>query len=184
MPVGPPLVNLLAAIFFCVLYLLFGVTKANSQTNLHFEIPRVLNRPKIDGNAETSEWELALRIPVQVEVNPRDNVDANVTAEAMLMEDGEIIYIAFLAGDPDPSQIRGFYQDRDTVDADYSDYMGIILDTFNDERRAFGFSCSARSSSVFNSSSRPRRSSVPRNRTRECQSRGFLSMATFRSVYA
>ena len=139
MPVGPPLVNLLAAIFFCVLYLLFGVTKANSQTSLNFEIPRILNRPKIDGNAETSEWELALRIPVQIEVNPRDNVAANVTAEAMLMEDGEIIYIAFLAGDPDPSQIRGFYQDRDTVDADYSDYMGIILDTFNDERRAFGF---------------------------------------------
>ncbi|MDG2140336.1 MAG: carbohydrate binding family 9 domain-containing protein, partial [Gammaproteobacteria bacterium] len=139
MPVGPPTPNLLAAMFLSGLCLLFGAAEVNGQANLHFEIPRVSRRPIIDGNAEASEWESALRIPVTVEVNPRDNVDADVTAEAMLMEDGENIYVTFLADDPDPSQIRGFYQDRDTVDADYGDYMGIILDTFNDERRAFGF---------------------------------------------
>ncbi len=53
------------------------------------------------------------------------------------MEDGEVLYVAFIALDPDPDQIRAFYRDRDSMWND--DWVSIVLDTFNDERRAFEF---------------------------------------------
>ena len=62
---------------------------------------------------------------------------AEVEAQALLMEDGEVLYVAFIALDPDPDQIRAFYRDRDSMWND--DWVAIILDTFNDERRAFEF---------------------------------------------
>lgn len=102
-----------------------------------FSIPRISSPPTIDGALDAGEWDQASRIPINVEIDPGDNLDAEVSADALLMEDGEVLYVAFIAEDPDPSQIRGIYQDRDIAWQD--DFMGIILDTFNDERRAFEF---------------------------------------------
>ena len=127
----------LMKLFFGTLFLLVTAHKVVGQTTINVEIPRISERPTIDGIVETSEWESAVRIPVNIEVEPRDNVAADVSADALIMEDGEIIFVAFIAKDPDPEQIRGFYQDRDN--GWDGDFMGIILDTFNDERRAFGF---------------------------------------------
>ena len=53
------------------------------------------------------------------------------------MEDGEVLYVAFIALDPEPNKIRAFYRDRDSMWDD--DWVAIVLDTFNDERRAFEF---------------------------------------------
>ena len=104
---------------------------------LEVEIPRITAIPIIDGSIEEDEWQEAAAIQVNIEVDPGDNTEAEVTAQALIMEDGQTIYVAFRAQDPDPSQIRGFYEDRDS--GWDGDYMGIILDTFNDERRAFEF---------------------------------------------
>jgi len=136
-PAGMPSPQRLMKLFFGTLFLLVTAHKVVGQTTINVEIPRISERPTIDGIVETSEWESAVRIPVNIEVEPRDNVAADVSADALIMEDGEIIYVAFIAKDPDPEQIRGFYQDRDN--GWDGDFMGIILDTFNDERRAFGF---------------------------------------------
>ena len=108
-----------------------------SAQRLEFEIPRITTIPIIDGSIEEDEWQEAAAIQVNIEVDPGDNTEAEVTAQALIMEDGQTIYVAFRAQDPDPSQIRGFYEDRDS--GWDGDYMGIILDTFNDERRAFEF---------------------------------------------
>ena len=115
--------------------LLFTATPAAAQS-IH-SIPRVQQSPTIDGQVDTGEWAGAVSIPVNIEISPGDNVPAEVEAEALLMEDGEILYVAFIAQDPDPEQIRAYYQDRDNAWSD--DWMGIILDTFNDERRASEF---------------------------------------------
>ncbi len=104
---------------------------------LEITVPRVTKPPVIDGTVEDLEWGKARVVQVNIEVDPGDNIKAAVTAQALLMEDGEKIYVAFIAQDPDPDQIRGFYEDRDS--GWDGDYMGIILDTFNDERRAFEF---------------------------------------------
>jgi hypothetical protein len=45
--------------------------------------------------------------------------------------------IAFDARDPDPSSIRAYLRDRDSAFND--DFVGVVLDTFNDQRRAFEF---------------------------------------------
>ena len=47
------------------------------------------------------------------------------------------LYVAFRAHDPEPLAIRARLRDRDSAFQD--DFVGIVLDTFNDERRAFEF---------------------------------------------
>lgn len=108
---------------------------AQSLTN--HDIPRVNASPRIDGQIDEGEWAQAKRVAVNIETGPRDNVTADVEAEALLMEDGEVLYVAFIAHDHQPDQIRAVYRDRDTALND--DWMGIVLDTFNDERRAYEF---------------------------------------------
>ena len=109
----------------------------HAQSLSNYNIPRVDTKPRIDGQIDQGEWSQAKRIPVNIETNPNDNVPAEVEAQALLMEDGEVLYVAFIALDPDPDQIRAFYRDRDSMWND--DWVSIVLDTFNDERRAFEF---------------------------------------------
>ncbi|HAI15899.1 MAG TPA: hypothetical protein DCM12_05400, partial [Gammaproteobacteria bacterium] len=67
---------------------------AAAQTAPDFNIPRITNPPTIDGVVEANEWKEATRIPVNIEVEPGDNLEAQVFAEALLMENGEALYIA------------------------------------------------------------------------------------------
>ena len=53
------------------------------------------------------------------------------------MEDGSRLLVAFDARDPNPKSIRAYLRDSDTAWND--DFVGIVIDTFNDERRAFEF---------------------------------------------
>jgi len=108
-----------------------------AQSSTNFDIPRVNSEPSIDGQIDPNEWAQATRIAVNIETNPNENVPAEVSAEALIMEDGEVLYVAFIAQDPEPDQIRAFYRDRDSMWND--DWVAIVLDTFNDERRAFEF---------------------------------------------
>ncbi|MGE4629265.1 MAG: hypothetical protein AAEC86_02345, partial [Pseudohongiellaceae bacterium] len=73
---------------------------AAAQTTHDFDIPRITKPPTIDGVVEANEWKEATRIPVNIEVEPGDNLEAQVFAEALLMENGEALYIAFIAEDP------------------------------------------------------------------------------------
>lgn len=115
----------------------FPSFELHAQPLSNYNIPRVNAEPRIDGQIDQGEWSQATRIPVNVETNPNDNVPAVVQAEALIMEDGEVLYVAFIALDPEPDQIRAFYRDRDSMWND--DWVSIVLDTFNDERRAFEF---------------------------------------------
>lgn len=114
---------------------LLAAFTASAQTTADFPVPRVSSSPTIDGEVNAQEWQGATRVVLDIETSPGENIPSSVTAEALLMEDGEMLYVAFIAPDPDPSQIRAFYRDRDTIGRD--DRVGIILDTFNDQRRAF-----------------------------------------------
>ena len=115
------------------LFLLAG--EGHAQSN--YEIPRISAAPTIDGEVQSSEWQQAVSIAVTIETEPGENIAAPVATEGLVMEDGEMLYVAFIAQDPDPNQIRAFYRDRDLLWND--DWVAVILDTFNDERRAFEF---------------------------------------------
>jgi hypothetical protein len=54
-----------------------------------------------------------------------------------MLYDSSNLYVGFRADDPDPSRIRAHYSDRDKAWPD--DFVGVVLDTFNDRRRAFAF---------------------------------------------
>jgi hypothetical protein len=109
---------------------------SSAQTNL-YSIPRITNAPTIDGRIDDNEWANATRVQVNIETDPGNNVAAEVQTEALLMEDGEILYVGFIARDNAIDQVRAFYRDRDQIGRD--DRVGVILDTFNDERRAYEF---------------------------------------------
>ena len=92
---------------------------------------------KIDGILDEAAWQHATKIQIDNETRPGENIPARVATVAYLIENGETLYVAFDARDPDPSQIRAYLRDRDSAWND--DFVGIVLDTYNDERRAFEF---------------------------------------------
>ena len=110
---------------------------ALAQSGVNYQIPRITVAPTIDGEVDQQEWAAASRVTLDIEVEPGENIPAPVSAEALIMEDGEILYVAFIAQDPDTSQIRAFLRDHDNVGN--SDRIGVVLDTFNDSRRAYVF---------------------------------------------
>jgi len=92
---------------------------------------------KIDGVLDEAAWQHATKIDIDIETKPGENTPSPVSTVAYLLEDGKNLYVAFDARDPDPSEIRAYLRDRDSAWND--DFVGITLDTYNDERRAFQF---------------------------------------------
>ena len=101
------------------------------------QIPSTTEPIKIDGILEEAAWRNAAQIEINLETDPGENIPARVSTVAYLIEDGDKLYVAFDARDPDPGAIRAYLQDRDSAWND--DFVGIVLDTYNDERRAFEF---------------------------------------------
>ena len=102
-----------------------------------FHIPHVTRAPQIDGEVNAAEWAQATRVLLDTEFSPTEGIPARVQTEAFIMEDGEALYVAFIAQDPNPEDIRAFYRDRDGIGG--TDFAGLALDTFDDKARAFVF---------------------------------------------
>lgn len=100
-------------------------------------IPRVAPAIVIDADLNEPQWQQAREMPIIYDTKPGENTPAPVKTMARVMEDGEYFYISFVAEDPDPSQIRAFYRDRDKMWDD--DSVGIKLDTYNDSKLAYQF---------------------------------------------
>ncbi len=100
-------------------------------------IPHSTAEVAIDGVLDDAIWREALALPITIETYPRENQSAPVETTAYLVENGDQLLIAFDARDPDPSSIRAYLRDRDSAFND--DFVGVVLDTFNDQRRAFEF---------------------------------------------
>ena len=99
------------------------------------DVPRNEIAILVDGVLDESAWQTALRMPLDFEVRPAENEQAPVQTDVLLTHDNSHLYVAFVARDPEPERIRARFRDRDNVWND--DFVGIVLDTFNDERRAF-----------------------------------------------
>ncbi len=92
---------------------------------------------KIDGIMDEPQWQQALTIPLLYETSPAENTPAQVKTEAYFIDTGKTLVIGFKAEDPEPEKIRAFLRDRDSAYDD--DFVGVLLDTYNDERRALEF---------------------------------------------
>jgi hypothetical protein len=100
-------------------------------------IPRVDARIEIDGVLDEAVWQRAWSTTLDSEVQPGENTPAPVRTEVLVMYDQHHLYVGFRAHDPDPSAIRAHLTDRDQAWND--DWVGVVLDTFNDERRDYLF---------------------------------------------
>jgi hypothetical protein len=119
---------------FALLAMLLCCSAANAED---IDLPRIGGAITIDGVLDEDAWRGATQIELGFETQPGENIPARVKTVAYLMEDGTSLYVGFAASDPDPSKIRAYLRDRDTADND--DLVGIIIDTYNDGRRAFEF---------------------------------------------
>lgn len=100
-----------------------------------YAVPRIESGIRVDGVLEEAVWEDALALELNFEVRPGENVPPPVRTEVLLAHDRARLYAAFRCYDPDPSEIRAHLSDRDNLGDD--DWVGIVLDTFNDDRRSF-----------------------------------------------
>ncbi|HEX8408913.1 MAG TPA: DUF5916 domain-containing protein [Thermoanaerobaculia bacterium] len=102
-----------------------------------YRVTRLADTIRVDGRLDESTYAAPPTFELAYETRPAENQPAPVRTEVWITYDSSNLYAAFRAHDPDPQQIRARYSDRDNAFSD--DFVGIALDTFNDERRAFEF---------------------------------------------
>ncbi len=101
-------------------------------------IPRLTDTPKIDGVLDNPIWETqALKIENFVQLSPKENGVPTEKTVAYLGYDEKNLYLAFRAFDSQSSKVRCSITKRDGCMED--DWVFVMLDTFNEKRRAFSF---------------------------------------------
>jgi hypothetical protein len=105
-----------------------------------YPITRAVSAIKVDGVLDEDAWKKATVVPLPIEWMPGDNVPPPVETECLVTYDAKNLYFGFRAHDPRPAEIRAHLMDRDDTDTlIQDDHVGMMIDTFNDERRAFQF---------------------------------------------
>lgn len=99
-------------------------------------IPRFEKPPVIDGKLDDPVWQTAAVLKDFYQIQPGDNVPPSRPTEVLIGYDPKFLYIAFRAVD-EPDKVRATVAKRDNIFND--DYVGMMLDTFNDQRKAFEF---------------------------------------------
>ncbi|MCP4901502.1 MAG: carbohydrate binding family 9 domain-containing protein [bacterium] len=133
------------ASFAIVLILLTGTPSSFGQdetsTDVHqYRSLRSESPIKVDGLLDEPAWSEATPIPLNYEWFPGDQTEPPVGTDAFVTYDDDYFYIAFKAYDPDPSSVRAHLMDRDSINTFVQDdHITFMIDTFNDERRAFQF---------------------------------------------
>jgi len=115
-----------------------------ASTKLPFAVPpekaepvklkRFEKAPVIDGHVNEEVWRQATVLKDFYQIQPGDNIPPSKPTEVLLGYDASNLYLAFIAHD-DPGKVRVTVPKRDAIFDD--DFVGILLDTFNDQRRAF-----------------------------------------------
>jgi len=97
-------------------------------------IPRFETSPVIDGQLNDSIWQNAAVFGDFLQTQPGDNIKPTHLTEVMMGYDAKNLYIAFRIKQ-DRNTVRATVARRDNIFDD--DYVGMYLDTFNDQRQAY-----------------------------------------------
>lgn len=123
-----------------------AVPKASSKEASENIPPRIFavvpakSEIKIDGQLDELAWKGSTIIDLPYEWFPGENTEAPVRTECFVTYDETNLYVGFLAHDPRPEEIRAHLIDRDQIDTFIQDdYVGFMIDTFQDQRRAYQF---------------------------------------------
>jgi hypothetical protein len=106
----------------------------------NYTVTEAASPVKIDGILDEEAWQTALNMDLPFEWSPGDNITPPVKTECMVTYNRSNLYIAFRCFDPEPRKIRSHLMNRDAIDTFVQDdHIDIMIDCFNDERRAFQF---------------------------------------------
>ncbi|MBA4185415.1 MAG: carbohydrate binding family 9 domain-containing protein, partial [Acidobacteria bacterium] len=97
-------------------------------------IPRLETPPTIDGQLDDAAWGGAAVFGDFLQTNPGDNVAPTHPTEVLMGYDAKYLYIAFKVIE-NRDKVRATVARRDNIFND--DYVGVHLDTFNDQRQAY-----------------------------------------------
>jgi hypothetical protein len=96
-------------------------------------INALASTPIIDGTLNDAEWSDAISYELEFEVSPGRNAPALLKTIASIKHDEDYLYVAFKAY-ADKEKIRATTRVRDT--AWDEDYVGVVIDTYGDDRYA------------------------------------------------
>src|ERR1043166_3769608 len=98
------------------------------------KVPHFDQAPIIDGKLNDAVWTRAVKLKDFYQTSPGDNIAPSHPTEVLLGYDSKTLYVAFHCYD-DPAKVRANIAKRDDIFND--DYVGMLLDTFNDHRKAY-----------------------------------------------
>ncbi len=124
--------------------LAFGVLDAVGQeAKAALRIVRTEGAISVDGVLDDAGWKNVTPVDTWYETNPGDNVTPKVRSLGYLAYDERYFYAGFELSDPDPTQIKAPFADRDNLH-NTTDYAGVILDPRNDGKTGTMFLANAR----------------------------------------
>jgi hypothetical protein len=117
------------------------VTTYHGRLNqLEVAVPKVAGSVRVDGALDDAAWANAALLTGFSQYSPVDGQPAADSTEVLVVYQDQAIYFGIRAFEPHGT-VRASLADRDRIGAE--DRVELILDTFNDRRRAFVFSVNA-----------------------------------------
>ena len=110
-----------------------------TRAELEIETPVVASAEiEIDGRLDDLGWDDAALLDGFTQFNPIEGSEATQRTEVLVLVDDDAIFFAVKAFDNEPSGIRATLSERDGFTFT-DDYIRFVLDTFDDQRRAYVF---------------------------------------------
>ena len=113
----------------------FAQSPADPARTVH--IPRAATPPALEDYLDGTPRPDEVAITTFVQREPGDGVPASQPTEAYLSYDDHHLYVIFVARDREPDRIRASLTRREGFSN--NDWVGLMLDTFQDRRRAYLF---------------------------------------------
>ena len=116
-----------------------SMTFSGRTGRLDVAIPRI-DRPdiRIDGRLDEAVWQQAALLNDFTQYEPVENIPATEATEVYVFFSSDAIYFGIRALDREPALIQARLGERDRS-ATNDDWVRILLDTFDDQRRAYMF---------------------------------------------
>jgi hypothetical protein len=92
---------------------------------------------QVDGTLDDAGWAGATRITGFTELWPQAGAEPPVETEVLVTYDQANLYVAIVARDPNPQEIRAAFQPRDRLWSD--DWVGVMIDPYRDASLGYYF---------------------------------------------
>lgn len=92
---------------------------------------------RVDGQFDEAVWQSAPPVGGFLQREPQEGATTTHSTEVRVAYDADAIYVAVRAHDPEPDRVVGHLTRRD--DMSPSDWIAVLIDSFNDKRTAYEF---------------------------------------------